>query len=73
MNIDDVLKKNETMLRDLPNVTGVGIGEKNGKEVIIVFVTHKVPESELDSSDIVPKYLEGQKTDIRPEIKVGEI
>lgn len=71
MNIGDVFKKNENTLRHLPNVTGVGIGEKNGEEVIIVFVTHKVPESELDSSDIIPKYIEGQKTDVRPAIKVG--
>ena len=71
MSVENVLKKNENMLRHLPNVTSIGIGEKNEQEVIIVFVTHKVPESELDSFDIVPKEFEGYKTDVRLEIKVG--
>jgi len=33
----------------------VGIGEKAGKAVIKVFVTHKVPESALQPQEIVPK------------------
>ncbi len=47
----------------LPNVTGVGIGEKDGKEVILVFVRQKMPESELQSRDIIPKKLNGYETE----------
>jgi len=71
MNIEAALKKHEAMLIRLPNVTGVGIGEKNGKEVIIVFVKEKVPESLLKKSAVIPKHLEGFETDVRLEIKVG--
>ena len=49
---------------ELPNVTGVGIGEKAGKEVIKVFVTQKISESELQSQEIVPKSLETYQTDV---------
>ena len=48
----------------LPNVTGVGIGERAGKMVIKVFVTHKTPESALQPQEIVPKMLEGYITDV---------
>jgi len=47
MSIEAVKGKYEERLMRLPNVTGVGIGERVGKRVIKVFVTHKVPESEL--------------------------
>ena len=43
----------------LPNVTGVGIGEHSGREIIIVFVSHKVPEAQLDPRERIPKSLEG--------------
>ena len=42
MNIHSVKAKYEEQLMGLPNVNGVGIGEKLGKEVIKVFVTSKV-------------------------------
>jgi len=48
----------------LPNVTGVGIGERGGKRVIKVFVTHKVPESTLQQEDVVPKLIDGHETDV---------
>ena len=51
----------------LPNVTGVGIGEHSGREIIIVFVSHKVPEAQLDPREIIPKSLEGY------EVHVDEI
>jgi hypothetical protein len=64
MSIEAVKEKNEERLMRLPNVTGVGIGEKAGKAVIKVFVTHKVPESALRPREIVPKSLEGYETDV---------
>jgi hypothetical protein len=64
MTIKVVKMKHEEQLMRLPNVTGVGIGEKAGKEVIKVFVTHKVPESALEQEEIIPKSLEGYDTDV---------
>jgi hypothetical protein len=64
MSIKDVKMKHEEKLMRLPNVTGVGSGEKGGKEVIKVFVTHKVPESSLRPDEIIPKSLEGYEVDV---------
>lgn len=64
MSIEAVKMKYEEQLMRLSNVTGVGIGEKAGKAVIKVFVTHKVPESALRPKDIIPKALDGQETDV---------
>jgi hypothetical protein len=71
MDIKTVLEKRENQLLQLPNVTSVGIGEKDGKEVILVFVTHKIPESDLQPHNIVPKTLDGFKTDVVVQIVVG--
>jgi len=64
VSIELVRKKYEDQLMRLPNVSGVGIGEKSGKEVIKVFVSHKLPESSLRPQDVVPKMLEGYETDV---------
>ncbi len=64
MSIESVKRKYEEQLMRLPNVTGVGIGEKAGREIIKVFVTHKVPESALRPEEVVPKRLEGYETDV---------
>jgi len=72
MDIKKVFRKYEEQLMRLPNVTGVGIGEKEGKEVIIVFVARKVPESDLRPQDVVPKTLDGFKTDVKVQIVVGK-
>ena len=62
MDIADVRQKYENDLLRLPNVNGVAIGEKAGKPVIKVFVTHKVPESSLQPQENVPKTLDGFET-----------
>ena len=64
MSIEPVKRKYEEQLMRLPNVTGVGIGEKAGKEIIKVFVTHKVPLSALQPQEVIPKMLEGYETDV---------
>ena len=64
MSIEPVKRKHEEQLMRLPNVTGVGIGEKAGKEIIKVFVTHKVPLSALQPQEVIPKMLEGYETDV---------
>jgi hypothetical protein len=64
MSIEAIKGRYQEQLMRLPNVTGVGIGEKGGKEVIKVFVTHKVPESTLRPDEVVPRTLEGCATDV---------
>ena len=64
MSVEAVKMKYEERLMRLSNVTGVGIGQKAGKAVIKVFVTHKVSESALRPQDIIPKTLEGYQTDV---------
>lgn len=71
MSIETVMRKYEKELMRITNVTGVGIGEKKGKEVIIIFVKEKVPESSLHSSDIIPKILDGYDTSVEVNINVG--
>jgi hypothetical protein len=71
MNIETALREHDSALRRLPNVTGVGIGEKNGKEVILVFVQRKLPESSLPPSAIIPRTIEGYETDVRVELRIG--
>ena len=71
MDIVSIKEKHEGQLLKLPNVVGVAIGEKvvkgqvvPGKEVIKVFVTQKVPESQLKPDQVIPKTLEGYETDV---------
>lgn len=64
MNIENTIGKYEDELLNLPNVIGVGVGEKEGEPTIIIFVTHKVPESSLQPDEIVPKKLGNFATDV---------
>jgi hypothetical protein len=56
--------RHEAELLTLPNVTGVGVGERDGQPVIKVFVTEKVPESELAPEERVPTSLDGYVVDV---------
>jgi hypothetical protein len=69
-DINSVLRKNQDHLMSIPNVAGVGIGEKEGKTVIVVFVKRKIPESGLQPHEIVPRSLEGYATDVR---EIGDV
>lgn len=72
MEIGEVIRKHESDLLQLPNVVSIGIGERNGREVIIVFVKKKKKESELKKEHIIPKNLDGYKTVVEREIIVGQ-
>ncbi len=48
----------------LPNVVGVGIGEKDNIKVIKLFVSHKVPETDLNSFEIIPQEIESYPVDV---------
>ncbi|MBG9579125.1 hypothetical protein ABE42_07790, partial [Bacillus thuringiensis] len=60
----------ETDLLRLPYVVGVGMGFVQGKEVIQVFVSKKVPRSQLKAVEQIPTQLETYPTNI---IEVGTI
>jgi hypothetical protein len=64
VDIEAVQQKYQDRLMELPNVTGVGIGQKAGKEVLKVFVTRKLPASALRPEELVPKTLDGYATDV---------
>ncbi|MDJ0461776.1 hypothetical protein [Streptomyces sp. H27-C3] len=51
----------ESRLMQLANVTGVGTGrdEHSGVDMIVVFVTRKVPRDRLRTEDVVPPELDG--------------
>ncbi|NPV62145.1 MAG: hypothetical protein HPY61_05845 [Methanotrichaceae archaeon] len=57
-------------LQPLSNVVGVASGVKwsngkpTGKPALIILVTQKVEESRLESSDLIPKEIEGVQTDV---------
>ena len=63
-SIKSVLEKHEDALMKLPNVKGVGQGQRAGKDVIKVYVTHKVPRSELGQAGVIPSTLDGIATDV---------
>jgi hypothetical protein len=64
VDIEAVRRKYEDQLLKLPNVVGVGIGEQDNQPVIQVLVSRKVPESALQPDEVVPKTLEGHRTDV---------
>jgi len=65
-----VKDKHRDFLRSLPNVTGVGVGQKITKGVhcgpvaVKVYVSKKVPLDELAPEDRVPSELDGFPTDV---------
>jgi hypothetical protein len=66
----EVLRRHEAELRQLPEVSGAGLGEEeNGEEVIVVFARHGVENLDAVRA-LVPAELEGYRTQIRPEIRV---
>jgi len=57
MSIESIRAKHEQRLMSLPNVNGVGIGEKDGKPVIKVYVTQEPVEG-------IPKTLDGVDVEV---------
>jgi hypothetical protein len=57
MSIESTRARHEERLMSLPNVVGVGIGERDGKPVIQVLVTHRQPD--LPPQDRVPENVDG--------------
>lgn len=62
------------------NVIGVGTGPKRrggretGEEAVIVFVTEKLPESQLDEADVCPKTVRIDERDVATDVvQAGEV
>ncbi|MDA1775355.1 hypothetical protein PDJ95_29385 [Bacillus cereus] len=70
MELEQVVRKYEKDLLRLPYVVGVGMGFIQGKEVIQVFVSKKIPRSQLKAAEQIPTQLETYPTKI---IEVGTI
>ncbi|NNN37532.1 hypothetical protein HLK59_45840 [Streptomyces sp. S3(2020)] len=56
----------------LPHVTGVGTGKNDhtGEDVVIVFVTRKVPRDRLRNEDVIPDELDGVPVRV---LAIGEV
>ena len=68
MTLEDAIRKAEPVLMTKANVVGVGSGERNGKPVIAVLVTRKMPMDGLRKDDVIPKSISGFPTDV---VEVG--
>ncbi|WP_237773177.1 MULTISPECIES: hypothetical protein [Streptomyces] len=72
MDAQQARSLHEGRLMKLANVTGVGTGkdEHSGQDVIVVFVTHRVPRDRLRDEDVVPDTLEGVPVRV---LAIGEV
>jgi hypothetical protein len=67
MTIDDAIEKHAQHLMSIPGVVGVGVGERDGRPVVLVMTDR--PAQELEGSGL-PSRLEGFPVQLDP---VGEI
>ena len=70
-DIVELKAKHRGMLLALPNVVGVGIGQRitggqpSGEMAIIVFVSRKVEDEELKQGERIPPELDGVAVDVQ--------
>jgi hypothetical protein len=59
-SVDAVRRRHEDRLLRFPHVTGVGTGvdPRTGTDVIVVYVTAKVPPADLRPDEMLPERLE---------------
>lgn len=64
------IEKYQNTIMKLDNVTAIGIGDKKSEKkslnrlCIKVFVSRKVPKSELSADQVIPESLDGFETDV---------
>ncbi|WP_282607125.1 hypothetical protein [Pelagibius sp. Alg239-R121] len=63
MTIDDVLRLHEDALLSLPDVQGVGIGEREGVKVIKIFTNRRIHDEDRERAG-VPLELDGYKVEL---------
>jgi hypothetical protein len=71
MSIETVLRAHESELLALPGVTSVGIGDEQGKEVILLFVSRQRVDAAAAGQGGIPATLEGYEVVVRPELLIG--
>lgn len=64
MTIDDVLRQHEDALLSLPDVQGVGIGERDGVKVIRLLTIREIPEASREPAGI-PLEIDGYKVELQ--------
>lgn len=64
MTIDDVLRQHEDALLSLPDVQGVGIGERDGVKVIRLLTIREISEASRESAGI-PLEIDGYKVELQ--------
>jgi len=70
MGVSEARQKHERALMRKKNVVGVGVGRRGNEPAVTVFVEKKVPKSELSSQDLVPRAVDGVRTDV---VETGKI
>lgn len=74
ITVDDIKAVKETHLSELmskSNVVGVGVGKRSigGQQTdelaLVVMVSEKLPEVQLDKNDLIPRQLDGIPVDVR--------
>lgn len=79
VTVDDIKIVKENYLSELmskSNVVGVGVGKRNvgGQQTdelaLVVMVSEKLPEVQLDKSDLIPRLIDGIPVDVR---EVGKL
>jgi hypothetical protein len=73
MSIESVLRAHEQELLALPYVRSVGIGDVEGKEVILVFVSPEGFEADPGGTSTIPRRLGEFDVVVRPELQIGGI
>ena len=72
-----VKEKSEAQLMELPNVVGVGVGlreeggEYTSEVVVVVFVSEKVPATQLKKDELIPAEIDGVRIDVQEIGVVG--
>lgn len=67
MKIEDVQRRHEQQLMNIPGVTAVGIGEQNGQSVIVIMVNQRTEEL----NQKLPSQLEGFGVKIEVSGEIG--
>lgn len=65
-----LIEKHTPHLMALPNVVGVGRGEEQGRAVVVVLVSRKLPLAALQPHERVPRNLKGVPVRVR---EVGSV
>ncbi|MBA7523043.1 hypothetical protein ES705_15166 [subsurface metagenome] len=74
--ISEVIEKRELEIYKYPNVVGLGAsyrtkaGKPTDELCLVVYVEKKVPAAQLSKRDIIPKEIDGVKTDV---VEMGRI